>query len=346
MKATWTKQLLRFHKPAGTSRGVLLDKPAYFIRLQNESTGFTAIGECGMLPGLSADDRPGYEIKLEEVVESINSEAELPELKEWPSIALGLEMAQRNYKNGHDGIIFPSPFSKGSDTISINGLVWMGSAQDMQRQIDEKLLQGFNCVKLKIGAIDFAEELRLLAYIRERYPADVIEIRVDANGAFSANEAPRKLESLAKFHLHSIEQPIKAGQWKAMAGLCASSPLRIALDEELIGLFTPEARREMMETIRPQAIVLKPSFLGNFAVSDEWISRAEQQGATWWITSALESNVGLNAIAQYTYTRLNKEHQGLGTGALYSNNIDSPLEISEGRLRYSPHKDWNFSALP
>ena len=344
MKARYHKHILRFRKPAGTSRGVLREKPAYFILLQNPETGFTAVGECGLLPGLSADDRPGYEAQLALTVEALNQNTALPDLHRWPSIALGVEIARRNYECGETGAVFPSAFSQGEAGIPINGLVWMGKADDMRQQIDEKLAAGFRCIKLKIGAIDFSRELELLAYIRKHYPAEAIEIRVDANGAFSPEEAEKKLEQLAPFSLHSIEQPVKQGQWEVMARICKNSPVPVALDEELIGLFDPKSRRELIETVRPQAIILKPSFLGPFSVSDEWIRLAEEFGAKWWITSALESNIGLNAIAQYTYIRLNDQYQGLGTGGLYTNNIDGPLYISEGSLRLGD-TPWKITEL-
>lgn len=333
MEASYHKHILRFRKPAGTSRGVLTEKPAYYIVLRNPETGFKAAGECGLLPGLSADDRPGYEKQLARVVDALNKETSLPDLQTWPSIALGVEIARINYGCGETGAVFPSAFTRGEDGIPINGLVWMGTAADMRRQIDEKLAAGFRCIKLKIGAIDFERELELLAYIRKHYSAETVEIRVDANGAFSPEEAETKLDRLAPFDLHSIEQPVKQGQPEVMARICRNSPVPVALDEELIGRFDSKARRELIEAVRPQAIVLKPSFLGTFAVSDEWIRLAEEFGAKWWITSALESNLGLNAIAQYTYTRLNGQYQGLGTGALYTNNIASPLYISDGTLR-------------
>lgn len=345
MKASFHKHILRFRKPAGTSRGVLTEKPAYFIALQNPDTGYTALGECGMLPGLSADDRPHYESMLASTVEALNSGSELPDLLTWPSIALGVETARLNYHCGKTGMVFPSRFSNGNAGIPINGLVWMGTAADMRRQIDEKIKAGFRCIKLKIGAIDFALELDLLAYIRKRYPADIMEIRVDANGAFAPEEAEKKLNQLAPFQLHSIEQPIRQGRPGLMAELCRNSPVPVALDEELIGHFDPRSRRELIETIRPQAIVLKPAFLGPFAVSDEWIGLAEEIGAKWWITSALESNVGLNAIAQYTFTRLNDQYQGLGTGALYLNNADSPLYIKSGAL-HCGSAPWKFPFEP
>lgn len=337
--------MLRFRKPAGTSRGVLREKPSYFLLLRDEETAFTAIGECGLLPGLSADDRPGYEATLQNLTDALNAGAEGPDLTTWPSIALGLDMARRNLEAGAVGQVFPSDFTHSSAAMRINGLVWMGTREEMRAQIDQKLAEGFDCIKLKIGAIDFEAELDLLAYIRSRYPADVIEIRVDANGAFAPDEALTKLEALAQYGLHSIEQPIPQGQWKAMAQLCAATPLPIMLDEELIGVHDPQAREALMDTIRPQGIILKPSFLGTFAESDHWISLADRHGAMWWITSALESNVGLNAIAQYTFTKQPTMHQGLGTGSLYTNNFDSPLRVSGGAIRYRAEAPWNLKPL-
>ncbi len=346
MKARWAKHTLKFRKAAQTSRGAYLEKPAYYLYLSEANNDFVAIGECGLLPGLSYDDKPGYEQQLDRLVNAINDKESLPPLHEWPSIALGLEMALLNLKHGEDGIIFPSAFTKGEDAIPINGLVWMDSAQNMQQQIEEKLREGFSCIKLKIGAIEFERELALLASIRERFGPGEIEIRVDANGAFKPGEAKEKLQKLAAFELHSIEQPIMAGQWEDMAALCAESPVPIALDEELIGLIDAEEREAAMEHIKPQAIVLKPSLLGAFSVSDEWIQLAEDYGARWWITSALESNVGLNAIAQYAYACGGSEQQGLGTGRLYTNNVEGPLEIRDGHLHHLPKRNWDYSVLP
>lgn len=312
--------------------------------MHHPDTGFTAVGECGMLPGLSADDRPGYEAKIAETVEAINRNAPLPDLTKWPSIALGLDTLRKNYACTKVGEVFPSAFSRGEAALPINGLVWMGTAEDMRRQIDEKLSDGFRCIKLKIGAIDFESELALLSHIRKQFPADRIEIRVDANGAFGAKDAESKLDRLAKFDLHSIEQPVKPGQYNLMAKLCKNSPVPVAIDEELIGHFTPQAREALIREIKPHALVLKPSFLGDFSATRHWIELAEAYGASWWITSALESNVGLNAIAQFTYTVKNENFQGLGTGSLYTNNFESPLRIRRGHLEIGPGT-WNLNPL-
>ena len=241
--------------------------------------------------------------------------------------------------------LFDTPFSRGEKGISINGLIWMGDQAFMKQQIKEKLKNGFSCIKMKIGAIDFASEIALIRSIREEFNSDEIELRVDANGAFSPKGALEKLKQLAHLDIHSIEQPIKQGQWQEMAALCEQTPLPIALDEELIGVFYAEEKNKLLDTIKPQYIILKPSFIGGFRGTDNWIELAEKSGVGWWITSALESNVGLNAIAQYTSTKNSILRQGLGTGSLYANNIPSPLEICEGEIRYTIEKKWNLETL-
>ncbi|VAW23300.1 O-succinylbenzoate synthase, partial [hydrothermal vent metagenome] len=239
--------------------------------------------------------------------------------------------------------LFPSSFTKGKGNIAINGLIWMGDKSFMQKQIKEKLKSGFTTIKLKIGAIDFKSELDLLKSIRNEFSVDEIELRVDANGAFNPKYALEKLKQLSDFGLHSIEQPIKANQWQSMATLCKETPLPIALDEELIGIFERSEKEKMMQIIDPQYIILKPSLIGGIQGTNEWIELAEKQGARWWITSALESNIGLNAIAQWTYTLNNKMPQGLGTGSLFTNNFESPLEVKRGHLHYNNTKKWKFN---
>jgi L-alanine-DL-glutamate epimerase-like enolase superfamily enzyme len=241
--------------------------------------------------------------------------------------------------------LFPSEFTEGKKNMLINGLVWMGEEHFMKAQIEEKLAQGFSCIKLKIGAIDFEKELGLLRFIRQNFDAKTIEIRVDANGAFDLNEALSKLNQLTEFELHSIEQPIKANQIQEMKRLCQQTPFPIALDEELIGVFGIEKKRKLLEEIQPQYIILKPSLVGGFKGTLEWISIAKSLNIGWWITSALESNIGLNAITQFTYTLENPMPQGLGTGGLYTNNFDCPLEIENGNIGYHPNKDWEISSL-
>lgn len=345
LKATFKKHVLEFKLPAGTSRGVLKTKETWFLLLRNGNRH--GIGECGMLKGLSIDDRPDYETKLQWVCDHIDlGLATLYEqLVEFPSIQIGLEMAFMSIASEDPFQLFSSSFSQGAQGIPINGLVWMGDKEFMNRQISEKIKAGFGCIKMKIGAIDFKTELSLLHAIRKEFSPQNIELRVDANGAFSPKEAMEKLKRLSEFQLHSIEQPIAKGQWEEMAHLCEQSPLPIALDEELIGAFYYEEKTRLLNTIKPQFIILKPSFVGGFKGSDEWISLAEAQGVEWWITSALESNVGLNAISQYTFTKNSKLPQGLGTGSLYTNNIKSPLKVRNGSIHYDTNVPWNIELL-
>jgi len=343
MKATYQRYILNFKRPSGTSRGVMKTKETWFIKLEN--AGKTGVGECGILRGLSIDDRPDYENKLKWVCENINLGLRvlLDELIEWPSIQFGLETAFKSLKSTDQFQLFPSAFTKGSDSIPINGLVWMGSEDFMRTQIKEKIEAGFDCIKLKIGAIDFQTELDILKSIRKEFSASDIELRVDANGAFSADEALEKLKRLSEYQLHSIEQPIKPKQFEAMAKLCEVTPLPIALDEELIGIFSVSKRKQLLQIIKPQYIILKPSLIGGFHNANNWIMLAKQNHIDWWITSALESNVGLNAIAQYTYTKQSKMPQGLGTGSLFTNNFDSPLILKNGTLHYDLKENWKFN---
>nr|WP_322625319.1 o-succinylbenzoate synthase [uncultured Flavobacterium sp.] len=343
MVASYQKYILDFKRPSGTSRGVMTTKETWFITLEDGAK--KGIGECGILRGLSIDDRPDYEEKLQWACDNIHlGEAALWDaLIEFPSIQFGLETAFRSLRAENPFVLFPSEFTSGNKNIPINGLVWMGEETYMKQQIEDKLAQGFNCIKLKIGAIDFEKELSLLEYIRANFTPEQIEIRVDANGAFSPDEASQKLERLAQYQLHSIEQPIRQHQPEGMERLCSATPLPIALDEELIGVFQYADKEALLQKIKPQYIILKPSLVGGMRGCDEWITLAEQQNIGWWITSALESNVGLNAIAQYTYTKNNHMPQGLGTGALYTNNFDAPLEVRNGELCYNTTLPWSVS---
>lgn len=343
MIATYHKYILNFNQPSGTSRGILKTKETWFIVL--EENGKKGFGECGILRGLSVDDRPDYEATLRWTCQNIflGLEVLLHKLKEFPSIQFGLEMAFKSLKSNNPFELFLSEFTNATDNIPINGLIWMGSEDFMKSQIKAKLENGFKCIKLKIGAIDFQTELNLLKSIRKEFSSKDIELRVDANGAFSPDDALEKLKQLSEFDMHSIEQPIKAGQWQEMSKLCKETPLPIALDEELIGIFDTSEREELLETIKPQYIILKPSFIGGFKGSEEWIEYAENQKIGWWITSALESNVGLNAIAQWTYSLQTNMFQGLGTGGLFSNNFDSPLIVKNGTLHYDNSVKWNFN---
>ena len=342
MKASAHRYILNFKMPSGTSRGVLTTKETWFIIIKDQ--GKVGIGECGILRSLSIDDRPDFEEKIQWVCTNIQRGLSnlLKELIEFPSIQFGLEQAFISISKENPFLLFPSRFTKSQEAIDINGLIWMGSEDFMKVQIKDKLNQGFQCIKMKIGAIDFDTEIALLKSIRKEFSASDIELRVDANGAFSVEEALEKLKVLSDFDLHSIEQPVKQGQVEEMARLCEQSPLAIALDEELIGVFDRKEKQALLQIINPQFIILKPSLIGGFSGSKEWIQIAENQKIGWWITSALESNVGLNAIAQYTFTRNNDMPQGLGTGSLFTNNFDSPLEVSQGKLRYNNKKEWNF----
>jgi len=342
MLATYHKYILNFKRPSGTSRGVMTEKETWFIVL--EQNGKKGIGECGILRGLSIDDCPDYEEKLKWTCDNIylGKEKLWESLLEFPSIQFGIEMAFLSLENENPFLLFPSDFTNGTKSIEINGLVWMGEEAYMKQQIEEKLADGFRCIKLKIGAIDFDKELQLLHYIREHFTPEQIEIRVDANGAFDSNEALFKLGQLSEFKLHSVEQPIKKNNTDSMAELCKVTPFPIALDEELIGVFTLAEKEDLLLKIKPQYIILKPSFVGGFRGTHEWISLAEKYNIGWWITSALESNIGLNAIAQWTFILSNPMPQGLGTGALYTNNFDCPLQVSQGQLWYNKELDWNL----
>ncbi|MDM8159818.1 o-succinylbenzoate synthase [Labilibaculum sp. K2S] len=345
LKADYQYYPLNFKQASGTSRGVLTQKNSWFIRIwDDKNPNVMGIGECSIISGLSSDDKPGYENKIKEICESIDDYWYYLEdgLTEWPSIYFGLETAFLDFQAKGSKVLFSSNFTNGKAQIPINGLVWMGDSGFMKEQIQQKLEDGFDCLKLKIGAIDFDEEVNLLQSIRKDFGSDKIELRVDANGAFSPADALNKLKVLSEFQIHSIEQPIKAGQWKEMADLCLASPLPIALDEELIGVYTPSLKKELLDAIKPQYIILKPSLLGGIKGSQEWIDLAEERKIPWWVTSALESNIGLNAIAQWTYTLNNPMPQGLGTGQIYSNNIVSPLFMHKGFLAYDIRGKWEI----
>ncbi|WKD84711.1 L-Ala-D/L-Glu epimerase [Polaribacter huanghezhanensis] len=341
--AIYQKYILDFKRPSGTSRGILKTKETWFIILtENEKQG---IGECGILRTLSIDDRPDYEEKLKWVCQNIQFGLDilLKELNEFPSIQFGLEQAFLSLQSVTTFELFPSAFTRGEKSIPINGLVWMGTKEFMKTQIKEKIASGFSCIKMKIGAIDFETEMELLIAIRKEFSSKEIELRVDANGGFTPNEALEKLKRLSDLEIHSIEQPIQQGQLEEMAFLCEKTPLPIALDEELIGVFSEIKKEEILSVIQPQFIILKPSLIGGFNGSEQWIQLAKNKNIDWWITSALESNVGLNAIAQFTFTLQNNMPQGLGTGGLYTNNFESPLEIQKGNLHYNNSKNWNFN---
>jgi o-succinylbenzoate synthase len=358
LKASFKKHILQFKFDAGTSRGVLKTKDTWFIKIWDENEpGKTGIGECGPLKGLSIDDTPDLEKKLREVCDQVSSISDLDlfeadwlsafDLKHYPSVVFALETAFLDLLNGGKRQLFSTPFSKGLSGIPINGLVWMGEKDFMQKQIAEKIKAGFSCIKIKVGAIDFDKECGILREIRKGYPAGKIILRVDANGAFGFSEALEKLKVLSEFNLHSIEQPIMAGQKKEMEYICSMSPVPIALDEELIGVHSLEGKKNLLEIIKPQYIIIKPTLLGGFHASQEWIEQAESRRIGWWITSALESNIGLNSIAQFasSYPHSASVPQGLGTGQLYHNNIESSLVIQKGSLYYDPSKSWDLKLV-
>ena len=345
MTATYFKYILNFKNPSGTSRGILTEKETWFIVL--EKNGKKGIGECGLLRGLSCDDRPDYEQQLQWTCQNIHLGLDLlwHQLLEFPSIQFGLETAFLSLESDNPFVLFHSNFTNGNSEMLINGLVWMGSESFMKSQIEQKLKEGFKCIKLKIGALDFDVELGLIRFIRKHFSKNEIEIRVDANGAFAPNDALEKLKKLSEYDIHSIEQPIAAGQITDMQLLCETTLLPIALDEELIGVFKLEEKEQLLKTIKPQFIILKPSFIGGFKGTAEWISLAKKYNIGWWITSALESNIGLNAIAQWTFLQNNARPQGLGTGGLYTNNFDCPLEVSNGFLSYNTGLNWHCNLI-
>ena len=327
-----TPRTFHFQHPAGTSRGIYTERKSWMLEMTNDDLpGRKGIGECAPLPELSCDDIPEYEKTLRAVCDRFEQEGAIdyPMMRPYPSMLFGLETALLNLQSGSD-ILFDNDFSRGKVGITINGLVWMGDYDTMLRRIEEKLQQGFHCIKLKIGAIEFEKELDMVKRIRERFSHHEVQLRVDANGGFTFDEALYKLELLAQYAIHSIEQPIKAKQWGYMAELCRESPLPIALDEELIGINIPEMKAHVLNIIKPAYIVLKPSLHGGMKGVREWVDIANRQGIRSWITSALESNVGLNAVAQLAadiYGTSGIMPQGLGTGQLFTDNIPIRLEV-------------------
>ena len=330
---------LHFKQPAGTSRGIYTTRRVWYLLLTDTVSGRYGVGECAPLPALSCDDLPEYEEILQTHCREVerNGCIDYEALRPYPSMLFGLETALQHLHAGSLQL-WATPFSEGRQGIPINGLIWMGNFDEMYQRIEEKMKTGFRCIKLKIGAIDFERELELLSHIRKHFSPEQIELRVDANGAFSPEDAPQKLEQLNEFQLHSIEQPIRAGQWQAMKQLCATTPFPIALDEELIGINERERKIELLDTIRPQYIILKPSLHGGIQGSQEWITLAAERSIGSWVTSALESNIGLNAIAQWCATLQPSLPQGLGTGLLFTDNVDYPLHIQGDCLWYHPEE--------
>lgn len=354
LQASVSKKVFEFNFVARTSRGRMKERTCWFIKLWDESNAaLFGIGECAPLPGLSIDDKPDFEIVLNQVAENVLSlKLESPSLLkdvgklvpvEYPSIRFGLETALLDLKNGGKRIIFNNSFLA-SKPIPINGLVWMGDLDLMLQQASIKIEEGFRCIKIKVGGLNFEKECDILNYIRKKYYREEITLRLDANGAFKTEEALYKLYDLSKFKIHSIEQPIKAGQ-PELEELCRKSPIPIALDEEMIGISSAEAKKELLNRVKPQFIIIKPSLHGGMVGTQEWISIAESLTIGWWITSALESNIGLNAICQLTANYPVSVPQGLGTGTLYENNFESPLEVKKGEIFYNPRLSWNADEL-
>ena len=343
MKAYCFKHLLKFKIPSGTSRGILNDKESWFIIIINgENYG---IGECSLIKGLSPDPDSTFELKLKDICRKIHlgfSNLSL-ELESYPAILFGLETAFRSFESKNPFVFSKSNFTTGEGSLSINGLIWMGKKSFMKKQIKEKIESGFKCIKIKVGALDFDLECEILKSLRAEYSQSDIEVRLDANGSFSLSSAFEKLEKLSAFKIHSIEQPISVKQWQEMAFLCKKSPIPIALDEELIGVPSFIEQKKMLLEINPAYIILKPSLIGGLKKADDWIKLASSLNIQWWSTSALESNIGLNAISQWAFNKEPLLPQGLGTGMLYSNNIDSPYFIDNGFLKYNSDIAWNSS---
>lgn len=346
LQASCSKYLLQFKFPAGTSRGVMLDKETWFIKIWNiENPTVFGIGECAVFKGLSVDDRPDYQEKLLECCKNINNREFINHLETWPSIRFGIESALLDLEHGGNRILFPSQFTQGQAGIPINGLIWMGGHAYMKDQVKKKLEAGFRCIKFKVGAIKPEEELDLLKALRKEYSQNDLTIRLDANGAFTKENVNQSLQQFAQYNIHSIEQPVKAGNLQLMEEVCKTSPIPVALDEELIGINHPEYKEKLLSKLRPAYIILKPALTGGFSGAEEWISLANKHNIGWWITSALESNIGLNAIAQWTYSLHVKTTQGLGTGSLFTNNIPSPLQIKGQELWYNGGSPWDFSRI-
>lgn len=347
LKAAWSKYLLNFKQPATTSRETMTVRPTYFIKIwdDDDPTRF-GIGEAALFKGLSADDLPDYESVMEQCCRRMDDIARNlpPELDRYPSILFGLETAVADLKYSGKGIITDCRWTDGREPILINGLVWMGNYDEMLQRVEQKLSEGFHCLKFKIGGIDFAQEAEMIRQVRKSFSKDLIEIRLDANGGFSPADAMTKLEQLAQFDIHSIEQPIRQGQWAEIAKICRESPIPVALDEELIGV-APDSREKLVETIMPAYLILKPTLCGGMRGSDHWIRIAENHGVGWWATSALESNIGLNAIGQWISCKPTEMVQGLGTGALYMNNIPSPIEQIGESLFYNADNQWDYSNI-
>lgn len=351
MKAELVFKNMQFIKPGKTSRGVLYTKPSWFILLSHN--GNSGIGECSVIPDLNPEydpDQPQVYVQfLQSWVDKINQEGgigdDLSSMDAFPSVRFGMENALKGLENKNPGVLYPSDFTQGMKGIPINGLIWMGDQHEIYQQIKSKTDQGFRCLKLKVGALDLETELEVLSNIRKDFDPSVLEIRIDANGAFDPNQALGILSRFAKYHIHSVEQPVKPGQWQTMHNLSENAEIPVALDEELIGVVDVNQKGKMLRSIKPSYIILKPSLLGGFHKTMEWINIAEKLNIHWWATSALESNVGLNAISQWVFTLDNPMVQGLGTGQVFRNNIQSPLQLKGPELFHDPEAKWGWTDL-
>ena len=349
MRLAYCPYILNFKQPAGTSRGILNEKPTYLLKVYDEKNpDFFGIGEAAVFPGLSPEADGRYEYKLVELLANI-ALGRPTDLSRHSSIQFGLEQALLDFSLGGRRLYYPSEFTAGKRQVEINGLVWMGSLDEMTERIAEKVDAGFSCIKLKIGALDWKQEEDMIRSVRTRFAPDQLEIRVDANGGFPIDAALPRLKWLADMGIHSIEQPIPAGNHDLMAFLCSVSPLPIALDEELIGIAGKENKEMLLDCIKPAYIILKPALCGGFSGAVEWIELAGKRGIGWWITSSLESSVGLNALAQFTGSLNVSIPQGLGTGNLFTNNFPSPLSLEADRMYYHPDRQMDnsvFATLP
>jgi o-succinylbenzoate synthase len=309
--------------------------------------GTEGIGECSIIPGLSHETEEKVDRKIDEVCRIINRKGsfDYTDLTGYPSLTFGFETALTDLKTGGKKILFPSSFTEGRSFVRINGLIWMGPVDYLLKQVEEKLDQGFGCLKFKIGSLHGEQDLELIQSVRNRFSARELELRVDANGAFSFHSALEIMKKLADLEVHSIEQPIKPNLWEEMALLCMKAPVPVALDEELLGKYNPEEKKLLVTRIHPQFLVLKPGLLGGFEKTMEYIALAKRENIGWWITSALESNIGLNAIAQWTFAYGSSMAQGLGTGKLYEQNIPCPLFLEGDRLFFRPGEKWNLSFI-
>ena len=343
MKFSWIRHQLQFKTPGGTSRGVLHHKDSWLIQISKGDQ--YGIGECSIIEGLSPESVQDVQKILEEIPQYLKMGKDflLNRYAKAPAFQFAIEMAFSGLNSHHPLLHFDTQFTHHQQTIPINGLIWMGNVDTMMTQLEQKIKLGFSCIKIKVGAIDFESECKFLDHIRKRFHSSDLTLRLDANGAFQTEDAMQKLSRLSVYNIHSIEQPIATGQWKEMAALCKTSPIPIALDEELIGITSKQDKVNLVQQIKPQYIIIKPSLVGGWKGADQWVSIAEKDSIDWWATSALESNIGLNAIAQWVSTKKFNRPQGLGTGSVFINNIDTPLYISGQNMGFDPNRFTDFT---